>query len=136
MPADISKPVYFIALLQVLDIETYRREYGRKVLQQLVAAGAKVLVASPGPTVLEGEWTPTWTVVIEFPDRAAALRWYRSEEYAPLKRLRLEELTSGGTAALFDAFESSVASGAAMTGASSELDDAKGHHLLRETRTT
>ena len=104
MTPDTSRPVYFIALLQVPDIDTYRREYGRRVRQQLFAAGAKLLLASPNPTVLEGEWEPTWTVVIEFPDRATALRWYSSEEYAPLKRLRLEELTSGGVAALFDAF--------------------------------
>lgn len=51
----------------------------------------------------------TWTAVIESPDRAAALRWYRSEEYAPLKKLRLEELTTGGTAALFDAYQPSAA---------------------------
>lgn len=105
MPAVSPKPAYFIALLRVPDIDAYRREYGRKVLLQLAAAGAKLLVASPTPAVLEGEWEPTWTVVIEFPDRAAALRWYRSGEYAPLKKLRLEELTSGGSAALFEAYQ-------------------------------
>lgn len=105
MPADARLPVYFVALLGVRDLETYRREYARKVLPQLAAAGAEVLVASPGPTVLEGQWEPTWTVVIRFPDRPAALRWYESEDYAPLKKLRCEQLTTGGSAALFDAYQ-------------------------------
>ena len=105
MLPDIGKPVYFIPLLRVTDIEVYRRAYGRKVLPLLAAVGAKLLVASTSPTVLEGEWGSIWTVLIQFPDRASAMRWYESEEYAPLKKLRLEELTTGGTAALFEAYE-------------------------------
>ena len=109
MPPDTSPPAYFLALLRVPDIETYRREYGRKVLPQLVAAGARVLVASACPTVLEGEWGSTWTALIQFPNQAAALRWYQSEDYAPLKKLRLEELTTGGAAAIFEGFQPSAA---------------------------
>lgn len=105
MSPDPPRPAYFIALLQVRDIDTYRREYGRKVLPQLAAAGATILVAGPSPTVLEGAWESTWTVVIQFPDRAAALRWYQSEEYAPLKKLRLEELTTGGAAVVLEAYQ-------------------------------
>ncbi len=105
MAPDDPKPAYFIALLRVPDIDRYRNEYGRKVLPQLAAAGAKLLVGSLGPTVLEGDWESTWTVVIQFPDRAAALRWYQSDAYAPLKKLRLEELTTGGAAAVFDAYQ-------------------------------
>jgi uncharacterized protein (DUF1330 family) len=70
MSTNAPNPAYFLALLRVTDIERYRREYGLKVLPQLAAAGAKVLVASTSPTVLEGAWDATWTVVIEFPDRA------------------------------------------------------------------
>jgi uncharacterized protein (DUF1330 family) len=105
MPPETPRPAYFIALLRVPDVGTYRREYGRKVLSQVAAAGATLLVASPSPTVLEGDWESTWTAVIQFPDRAAALRWYQSQEYAPLKKLRLEELTTGGTVALFDGYQ-------------------------------
>ncbi|HET7468248.1 MAG TPA: DUF1330 domain-containing protein [Gemmatimonadales bacterium] len=105
MPSDTPRPAYFIAHLHVADVDRYRREYGREVLSQVAAVGAKLLVASPGPTVLEGDWDSTWTAVIQFPDRAAALRWYQSQEYAPLKRLRLEELTAGGTVVLFDGYQ-------------------------------
>jgi uncharacterized protein (DUF1330 family) len=105
MQRDTPQPAYFLALLRVPDIETYRREYGRKLLPQLAAAGAKLLVASQNPAVLEGDWEPTWTALIQFPDRAAAIRWYESEEYAPLKKLRFEQLTTGGTAVIFDAYQ-------------------------------
>ena len=109
MPRESGAPVYFLAQLSVPDLERYRREYGRQVLPLLAAAGAEILVGSAGPTALEGEWEATWTVVIRFPDRAAAMRWYESEEYAPLKRLRLEQLTTGSAAALFDAYRAPTA---------------------------
>lgn len=105
MAADGSIPVYFIALFNVPDIDAYRREYGRKVVPQLAAVGATLLVASPTPIVLEGQWEPTWTAVIRFPSRDAALLWYQSQEYRPLKELRLRELTTAGTVALFDGFQ-------------------------------
>ena len=105
MPPESPNPAYFIARFRVPDVERYRREYGRVVLSQVAAVGAKLLVASPSPTVLEGDWGATWTAVIQFPDRAAALLWYQSQEYAPLKQLRLEELATGGTVALFDGYQ-------------------------------
>jgi uncharacterized protein (DUF1330 family) len=97
--------VYFLALLRVPDIDRYRREYGRQLVPMLAAAGAKILVASPSPTVLEGHWEPTWTALIQFPDRGSAMQWYESEAYAPLKRLRLQELSTGGAVALFDGYQ-------------------------------
>jgi uncharacterized protein (DUF1330 family) len=105
MPPDARSPVYLIALFRVPDVDSYRREYGRKVLAQVMAAGGKLLVASPSPAILEGAWESGWTAVIQFPDRATAMRWYQSDEYAPLKKLRVEELTTGGTVALFDGYQ-------------------------------
>jgi uncharacterized protein (DUF1330 family) len=105
MPQEAPSPTYFIARLRVPDVDRYRREYGRKVLSQVAAVGGKLLVASPQPTVLEGDWESSWTALIQFPNRATALRWYQSQEYAPLKKLRLEELTTGGAVALFDGYQ-------------------------------
>ena len=39
--------------------------------------------------VKEGNWRPTFPVMLEFPDLDAANRWYDSPEYQPLKALRL-----------------------------------------------
>jgi uncharacterized protein (DUF1330 family) len=109
MPPETPNPAYVVAHFRVPDVDRYRREYGRQVLSQVAAVGAKLLVASPSSAVLEGDWESTWTAVIQFPDRAAALRWYHSQEYAPLKKLRLEELTTGGTVVLFDGYQPSSA---------------------------
>ncbi len=89
MPDAAPTAVYFIALFRVADVEAYRRLYGRPVLAQFEAHGATLLVASGNPTVIEGDFEPTWTAVFRFPDRAAAMRWYESAEYAPLKKLRI-----------------------------------------------
>lgn len=104
MSPEAPVPAYVIALLQVPDVERYRRDYGRHVAAQVTALGGRLLVATPAATTLEGESGTTWTAVLEFPDRATALRWYHSAEYAPLKQLRLEELTTGGTVALCDGY--------------------------------
>ncbi len=40
------------------------------------------------PEILEGEWPCTRTVLIEFPDREAALAWYASDEYQRLAEHR------------------------------------------------
>ncbi len=47
-------------------------------------------IAVGGPfEVKEGNWRPTFPVILEFPDLDAANRWYDSPEYQPLKALRL-----------------------------------------------
>ena len=44
----------------------------------------------PGLDIRETDlWTPTRMVIVEFPDMEAARRFVDSEEYAPVKPLRL-----------------------------------------------
>ena len=38
---------------------------------------------------VEGDWQPVIPVIIEFASLAEAHRWYNSDDYAPLKTLRL-----------------------------------------------
>jgi uncharacterized protein (DUF1330 family) len=42
---------------------------------------------------LEGDWKPKRIVVTVFPSLEQARRWYDSEEYRPLKALRLRSAT-------------------------------------------
>lgn len=109
MPAENPQPAHLLAHFHVPDIVAHRREYGRKVVQQLATYGAVLLVASPSPTVLEGDRKSGWTVVIQFPDHTTVLRRYKSEEYAPLKKLRLDELVTGGTIAIFNGYQPTAA---------------------------
>lgn len=78
---------YLIIQVDVRDtagFELYRRE-GPPVLAKF---GGQYVVRGGQWTLLEGEPPLPRQVVIRFPDRAAALAWYNSEEYAKLKEVR------------------------------------------------
>ena len=62
--------------------------YKEKVFPVVAAFGGKYLVASERIRVVEGNWNPRYLVMIEFPGFEEANRWYDSEEYRELKKLR------------------------------------------------
>src|SRR5262245_34196310 len=53
------------------------------------AFGGKFIVRGGDLKFLEGEWPHRRLVIIEFPSREAAERWYRSPEYQKIIGLRL-----------------------------------------------
>jgi len=62
-------------------------DYGRKVAEAVAAYGGRYLARGAEPFVLEGG--PAHNVLlIEFPDRDAALAWYASPAYREAKALR------------------------------------------------
>ena len=80
-------PAYLLAKLTITDQEAYgayRAGFGN-VFQQY---GGEILAASAEPTVLEGEWEATITVLIRFDSRTEALEWYNSDGYQELVRIR------------------------------------------------
>ena len=86
LPAQ-EPPGYMIVKLTVTDGEVYnnyRAGFG-DVFQQY---GGEILAASAEPTVLEGEWEATITVIIRFDSRTEALEWYNSDGYQELVRIR------------------------------------------------
>ena len=48
----------------------------------------ELLVVSEDPTVVEGEWPYTRTVLIRFPSAEAARAWYESPEYQDIAQHR------------------------------------------------
>lgn len=78
---------YVIADVEITDPETYR-EYTARTPASIAAHGGRFIVRGGPCEVLEGDWEPGRVVVIEFPDRDAALGWYRSEDYQELAKLR------------------------------------------------
>jgi uncharacterized protein (DUF1330 family) len=83
----ISVPAYVIYQADIADearYEDYKAQAGPSVL----AAGGKYLVRGGDAEAMEGELPAGRTVVLEFPTRAAALAWYRSLEYAEIRKLR------------------------------------------------
>jgi uncharacterized protein (DUF1330 family) len=62
--------------------------YRKDVPATLVAFGGTFIARGGHFTVLEGEWPEPRLVVIEFPSRAAAEGWYRSDAYQKIISLR------------------------------------------------
>ncbi|MEM6387698.1 MAG: DUF1330 domain-containing protein [Pseudomonadota bacterium] len=85
---DADAPVYLLANLGVENIEAYLNDYGFPVTPMLLAAGAEILVATPQVQTLEGEYSPNWSVVVRFPNQAAAEGWYMSDEYQAMIPVR------------------------------------------------
>lgn len=63
-------------------------EYAREVSRLVDEMGGRYIVVGGDARVLEGEWQHGSLVVHEWPDRAAAQRFWDSPEYARIKKLR------------------------------------------------
>ena len=103
-------PAYFIAAARVKNHRDYLEQYGMPLVALLQKIGAEVVAWTPTAHALEGEWPGTWTVVIRFPSMSVAKAFYESPEYQPLKELRVNQLTKGGTAILVDGFDPALLS--------------------------
>ena len=72
------------------------KEYVLKVKPVAEKFGGEYIVRGGKTKVLEGIWTHPRTVVIKFPSYEKALEWYNSEEYKPIKQIRLENSIGNG----------------------------------------
>jgi uncharacterized protein (DUF1330 family) len=80
---------YMIVEVETTD-EALMAEY-RKHTPGVVAKFGGRFIVRGGPTkTLEGGWAPPRLVVLEFPDMAAADRFYHSAEYKPVLEMRLK----------------------------------------------
>lgn len=78
---------YVVALVTVSDREKYAA-YERRFMTVLAPHGGEVLAVEDAPRVLEGRWPAGRTVLLRFPDEAAARRWYDSPAYQEIARDR------------------------------------------------
>lgn len=80
-------PAYVISDVSVRNaeaVEIYRTRAAASIAQY----GGRYLVRGGAIEPLEGSWTPHAIIVVEFPDREQARRWYRSPEYASALAVR------------------------------------------------
>jgi uncharacterized protein (DUF1330 family) len=80
-------PAYVIYESVVTDPERYER-YKTRAAAAIEAAGGRYIVRGGDIEVLEGESPTGRVVVLEFPTMQMALDWYRSADYAEVKKLR------------------------------------------------
>jgi uncharacterized protein (DUF1330 family) len=80
---------YMIVLGAFTDFERFMSGYQQVVGPMVERFGGRYVLMGGGAQVLEGEWSDGGGAVIsEWPDRAAALRFWNSPEYAAAKPLR------------------------------------------------
>ena len=82
-------PAYLIAEIEVTDPAGFD-EYRQLVPATIQQYGGRYVVRGGATEVLEGDWQPKRVVVLEFPSLEQAKRWYHSDEYAPVKDIRLK----------------------------------------------
>jgi uncharacterized protein (DUF1330 family) len=78
----------FFDVREISDAKTLE-QYRNRVLETVTAHGGRYLVLGGHVEGIEGSWKPNVPVLIQFAALDAARRWYGSDEYAPLKALRL-----------------------------------------------
>lgn len=93
---------YIIAKITIKDRDGYAN-YEAGFIEIFMKYKGKILSVDEDPEVLEGGWSTTRTVLIEFPDAQAAHDWYDSEEYQALAQHRLK--ASDGDIVLLKGFE-------------------------------
>lgn len=79
--------VYIVARIDIEDRDRYA-QYEAGFMEIFAAHGGRLLAVDEAPEVIEGAWPVTRTVLIEFPDRDAAMAWYDSEDYQQLAQHR------------------------------------------------
>lgn len=90
-------PVYVFAQMQVIDYDDYFELYAKPFIAVIQQYSGEVLTATPKGAAWEGAHTGNWTVLVKFNSEAEARTFYDSPEYAPLKDLRLNELTTNAS---------------------------------------
>ena len=80
---------YLIAQLNMTDKESFKL-YAETVPESVKKFGGKYLVRAGEFKSMQGKWDFTRNVIIEFPTYEKALEWYNSEEYKPIKQIRLD----------------------------------------------
>ena len=86
---------YAIFNINVTNPENYKH-YIEKVVSVAGKFGAEYIVRGGENQVIEGTWQHPRTVVMKFPSYEKALEWYNSEEYKPIKHIRLDYAETNG----------------------------------------
>ena len=80
-------PAYVIFEIEVHDTEGYE-EYKKLSPAAIAAYGGKYIVRGGKTETLEGEWSPSRVVVLQFEDSETAKKWINSEEYKEARSMR------------------------------------------------
>jgi uncharacterized protein (DUF1330 family) len=80
-----------VTIKQVKDLEAFR-EYAVKVAPIISSYGGKYVAVDKTPDVRDGEWPFVRTVIVAYPNIAAARAWYDSPEYREIIPIRKQAI--------------------------------------------
>ena len=80
---------YFIIQINVTNPENYK-EYITKVTPIVKKFGGEYMVRGGKSENVEGQWYYERTVVLKFPTYEMVHKWHESEEYKPIKKIRVD----------------------------------------------
>jgi uncharacterized protein (DUF1330 family) len=87
--AQAKPPVYMIALNEVMNAESYGKEYLPPARDSIKAYGGTIVAAGPG-TEIEGTLPGGRVVVLRWESMEALQRWRNSPEYGPVHKTGLK----------------------------------------------
>jgi uncharacterized protein (DUF1330 family) len=93
--------VYLVAQITIHDREEYGI-YEAGFLEVFAQFEGELLAVSEEPTVIEGQWPCTRTVLMRFPSAEEARRWYASPQYQAIAEHRFRAST--GNAVVVEEF--------------------------------
>lgn len=79
---------YFVAQIHINDTDEYQK-YLNGVDGVFSKFNGKYLAVDGNPEVLEGSWSYSRVVIVQFPCEEDLKRWYNSSEYQEIVRHRL-----------------------------------------------
>ena len=84
---------YILVQINITNPNPYK-EYLKKVTEIAKKYGGEYLIRGGSYKIMLGKWDYERTVVIKFTNYDTAMKWYNSDEYAPVRRIR-EENSNG-----------------------------------------
>jgi uncharacterized protein (DUF1330 family) len=86
-------PAYVVVDIQVNDPAGFE-DYKRLAPPSIAANGGKYLARGGQTEVLEGDWSPSRLVILQFEDIEQARKWLNSTEYSAARALRHKTATT------------------------------------------
>ena len=100
-------PTYIVGDIQITDLAPYQAHIPRALASIARFSGRVVAGGGSKVDLLEGDPSPEWVFIIEFPTADAARRWYRSDDYE--EALKVRQSASHGRVFLIEGSEISTA---------------------------